>query len=332
MKNLKICCFYLFSLVLVTINAQDSLSRIRVEGNKFVNDQNTPVIFKGYSSSDPDKLLYDGHWNKAYFEELKAWGANVVRFPVHPAAWRRQGQNNYQRILDQGIQWAGESGLYVIIDWHSIGNLKSGLFQADMYETSLKETFEFWRAMAIRYKNNPVVACFELFNEPTVYSGQLGICTWSDWKAINEEIITIIRAHGCKAVPLVAGFNWAYDLTPIAKEPINASGIAYVSHPYPQKRDKPWEARWTADWGFAAEKYPVILTEIGFCGPDDVGAHIPVISDESYGDAIMKYTQERGISIVAWVFDPNWAPRMFSDWDFTPSRQGNYFKVALNKQ
>ena len=332
MKNLKICFFYLFSIVFVTLNAQDSLSRIRVEGNKFVNEQNIPVVFKGYSSSVPDKLVYDGHWNKAYFEELKAWGANIVRFPVHPAAWRRQGKNNYQRLLDQGIQWAGESGLYVIIDWHSIGNLKSGLFQADMYETSLKETFEFWRAMAIRYKNNPVVACFELFNEPTVYNGQLGICTWADWKAINEEIITIIRAHGCPAVPLGAGFNWANDLTPIAKEPINASGIAYVSHPYPQKRDKPWEARWTSDWGFVAEKYPVILTEIGFCGPDDVGAHIPVISAESYGDAMMKYTQERGISIVAWVFDPNWAPRMFSDWNFTPSRQGTYFKAAFNKK
>lgn len=327
-------CSTIILLLCLTIEvpAQSSLSRLKVEGNKFVNEQNETLVFRGYNTSDPDKLVYDGQWNKSYFEEIRAWGGNIVRFPVHPAAWKRQGKNNYQRILDQGIRWAGETGLYVIIDWHSIGNLKSGLFQNDSYETTLKETFEFWRAMAIRYKDNPVVAFFELYNEPTVYNGQLGVCSWSEWKTINEEMITIIRAHGCKAIPLVAGFNWAYDLTVIKDEPVNAPGIAYVSHPYPQKREKPWEAKWTADWGFAAEKYPLILTEIGFCGPEEAGAHIPVISDESYGDAIVKYCQERGISFVAWVFDANWAPRMFSDWKFTPTRQGKYFREVLTKK
>ncbi|HNR07273.1 MAG TPA: glycoside hydrolase family 5 protein [Saprospiraceae bacterium] len=332
-KRFLVCCATLLLMGLsFEMAAQASLSRIRVESNRFVNEQNETLVFRGYNTSDPDKLVYDGQWNKSYFEEIRAWGGNIVRFPVHPAAWRRQGKNNYLRLLDQGIRWAGEAGLYVIIDWHSIGNLKSGLFQNDSYETSLKETFEFWRAMATRYKENPVVAFFELYNEPTVFNGQLGVCSWSEWKAINEEMITIIRAHGCKAIPLVAGFNWAYDLTVIKDEPINAPGIAYVSHPYPQKREKPWEAKWTADWGFATEKYPLILTEIGFSGPEEAGAHIPVISDESYGEAIVKYCQERGISFVAWVFDANWSPRMFSDWKFTPTRQGKFFKEALTRK
>ena len=73
------------------------------------------------------------------------------------------------------------------------------------------------------------------------------------------------RAYGCPAIPLVAGFNWAYDLTEIAANPINKEGIGYVSHPYPMKRNKPWEAQWTKDWGYVADKYPLILTEIGFC-------------------------------------------------------------------
>jgi hypothetical protein len=160
-------------------------------------------------------------------------------------------------------------------------------------------------------------------------NGQLGICSWQDWKAMNEEMILIIRAHGTRAIPLVAGFNWAYDLTPVANEPINAEGIGYVSHPYPMKREKPWEPKWTADWGFVAKKYPVMLTEIGFCGPDEKGAHVPVISDESYGDAITNYCRETGISYTVWVFDPQWAPMLISDWKFTPTRQGRYFKKAL---
>lgn len=304
------------------------LSRIAVQGNKFVTAEGNEIVFRGLNASDPEKLSRNRHWNKQYFEEMKRWGANIVRFPVHPTSWRLGGID-YMKLLDEGVQWATELNMYVIIDWHSIGNLKSELFQADMYETTRKETFEFWRTMAKHFKDNTTVAFFELYNEPTVGNGQFGICSWQDWKALNEEMITIIRAHGAKTIPLVAGFNWAYDLTPVANEPINAEGVAYVSHPYPMKREKPWEDKWTKDWGFVAEKYPLLLTEIGFCGADDKGAHIPVISDESYGDAITKYCHDKGISYVVWVFDPNWSPMLISDWNFTPTRQGKYFKKVL---
>jgi endoglucanase len=320
----------LFVIGIASLYAQTpALSRISVKGNTFITAEGNTIVFRGLNASDPDKLQRDGHWNKQYFEEAKSWGANIVRLPVHPAAWRKYAPQDYMALLDQGIQWATELQLYIIIDWHSIGNLKSELFQSKGYETTLKETFEFWRSMAKKYKDNTTVAFFELYNEPTVASGQFGICSWQDWKAINEEMITIIRAHGAKNIPLVAGFNWAYDLTPVAKEPINAEGIAYVSHPYPMKREKPWEEKWTADWGFVAKKYPLLLTEIGFCGADDRGAHIPVISDESYGDAITKYCNDKGISYVVWVFDPHWSPMLISDWNFTPTRQGKYFKNAL---
>ena len=114
---------------------------------------------------------------------MKSWGANITRFPVHPVAWREQGKENYIKLLDQGIAWAKELGMYVIIDWHSIGNLRTEMYQNDMYETTQKETFEFWRTMAKQYKDNTAVAFFELFNEPTIYNGQLGQCTWPQWKA-----------------------------------------------------------------------------------------------------------------------------------------------------
>lgn len=315
-------------------NAQTtaSLPQIRVVGNQFQTPTGKTIVFQGLDASDPDKLERDGHWNPEYFAAVKNWGANIVRFPVHPAAWRKRGEETYLKLLDQGVQWASNQGLYVIIDWHSIGNLCTEKFQNPMYETTKEETREFWRTIASRYKGNTTVAFFELFNEPTLLGGKSGACAWQDWKKLMEEIITDVRATGAEAIPLVAGFNWAYDLTPVAAEPINAAGVAYVSHPYPMKREKPWEEKWTADWGFAAKKYPVFLTEIGFCGPDEKGAHVPVISDESYGDAITKYSEENGISYTVWVFDPQWAPMLISDWNFTPTRQGRYFKNALQQQ
>lgn len=328
--------YYFLCLLLILVFSTESfgqttskLSQIKVQGNKFVNVESKVIVFRGLNTSDPDKLEKGGNWKKEYFQEMKNWGATVVRFPVHPTSWRARGKEEYLKILDKGIGWAGELGMYVIIDWHSIGNLKNEMYQHPMYETTIKETFEFWRTMSDYYKGNTTVAFFELFNEPTVIDGKLGTCSWQDWKKLMEETITIIRANGSEAVPLVAGFNWAYDLKEAAQNPIDAEGIAYVSHPYPMKREKPWEDKWTADWGFMAEKYPLILTEIGFSGPDDKGAHVPVISDESYGDAITKYCDEKGISYVVWVFDPQWSPMLFSDWKYTPTRQGRYFKKVL---
>jgi hypothetical protein len=306
-----------------------TLSKISVKVNYFVNSEGEKLVFRGLNTSDPDKLEKDGHWNLNYFQEMKNWGATIARFPVHPQSWRERGKDNYLKLLDEGVQWATEVGLYVVIDWHSIGNLKEEKFFKPMYETSMEETIDFWRTMAEKYKDSNTAAFFELFNEPTLMNGELGICTWEEWKTINEDLIAIIRENGCTAIPLVAGFNWGYDLMPLKTNPINAEGIGYVSHPYPQKREKPWESQWTEDWGFAAEKYPIVLTEMGFCGPDDEGAHIPVISDESYGEAITAYADARGISYVVWVFDPNWSPMLFTDWNFTPSRQGTYFKKVL---
>lgn len=327
---------WVFSLIVSNVTDSNGqvpeLSRISVSGNKFVTAENKVIVFQGLCTSDPLKLAKEGRWNQAYFQEMKAWGANITRFAIHPTSWREKGKDDYIKLLDQGIGWAREAGMYVILDWHSIGNLKTEMYQNASYKTTQKETFDFWQTMAQQYKNNTTVAFFELFNEPTLDNGKHGECSWAEWKSLIEEMIGIIRSQGATTIALVGGFNWAYDLKPVATDPIHAEGIAYVSHPYPMKRNKPWEHQWTEDWGFVAEKYPLFLTEIGFCGPDDRGAHIPVISDESYGDAITQYCSERGISYTVWVFDPHWSPMLITDWNFTPSRQGKYFKNALLKK
>jgi len=329
-KLIIICgLFLLLNSVGIAQNSQ--LSRIQVRGNQFVDEAGQTIVFRGLNTSDPHKLVKDGHWNKTYFQEMKNWGATIVRFPVHPIAWKERGKKKYLQLLDEGINWATQLGLYVIMDWHSIGNLKTARFQAPMYQTTMRETLKFWKIIAKRYGNHPTVAFYELFNEPTLLGGKLGDCTWTEWKEMMEQVIQKIRKKGGEGVPLVAGFNWAYDLTEAWNNPIDATGIGYVSHPYPQKREAPWSEKWTEDWGKMKAKYPLLLTEVGFCEPEARGAHIPVISDESYGDAITKYCDEKDISYVVWVFDPKWSPMLFLDWQFTPTRQGRYFKQKLQR-
>ena len=304
-----------------TANAK-KMALISVKGNRFVDPQGKTVLFRGLSISDPDKLEGQGHWNKEHFVKVKEMGAMVVRIPVHPVAWRERTPAEYLKLLDQAVEWATALDLYIDLDWHSIGNLSTGLFQDPMYETSQQETYNFWRTAARHFAGHNTVAFWELFNEPTTFRNQLGPVNWMEWKRMQEDLIAVIRAYNPQAIPLVAGFDWAYDLTPLRLAPINAEGIGYVTHPYANKRPRPWEPKWEEDFGFAAARYPVVATEFGgFAAPD--------ANADAYGPAIIKYLESKGISWMVWCFDPEWGPTLISNWEYQLTPAGEFAKMAF---
>ncbi len=301
-----------------------TLPLIKVQGNKFITENGQTILFRGMSISDPDKIERQGHWDKAHFEQVKKMGAMIVRIPVHPVAWRERTPEKYLELLDQAVEWCTDLGIYIIIDWHSIGNLGMELFQNPMYNTSKPETYQFWKTIASHFKGNNTVAFYEIFNEPTIYRGELGSMSWSEWKKINENIIGLIRAFDTETIPLVAGFDWAYDLSPLRDDPVNAGGIGYVTHPYSNKRSQPWEPKWEEDFGFAADNYPVVATEFGlFTSPGTPG-------DEDYGNRIIKYLEGRGISWMCWVFDPEWGPQLLKSWNYDLTEKGLFFSKAMH--
>jgi endoglucanase len=304
------------------------LPLIQVKGNKFVNTNGDTILFRGLAISDPDKLENQGHWSKAHFKKVKEMGATLVRIPIHPISWRNRTPNKYLKLLDQVVEWCTELEMYVILDWHSIGNLGKELFQHRMYDTTKKETYEFWRTIAGRFNGHNTIAFYEIFNEPALGQGRFGSMTWSDWKQLNEEIIRLIRAYDRETIPLVAGFDWAYDLCYLRYEPVDAAGIGYVTHPYANKRKPPWEPKWEENFGFAADRYPVIATEFGFGirGNEKV-------DDNHYANLITRYLENRGISWIAWVFDPDWHPRLFKSWEtYELTGAGEFFKKALHRE
>ncbi|MBK1875563.1 glycoside hydrolase family 5 protein [Pelagicoccus mobilis] len=320
-----------FSDELAALEVGKNLPQISVDGNRFVNPEGETVMFRGLALVDPAVMQDRGKWDRDYFEKAASWNANVVRIAIHPSHWRRLGEDAYLKLVDQAVIWSAELGMYVIIDWHSIGNPLTDVYHRPMYITDRGETFRFWHTIAQRYKGNPAVPFFELWNEPTNRGGRMGRLPWSEYKAYMEELIFMIRAIDDKKIPMVAGFNFGYDLTDVKKDPISFPGVAYVAHPYPQKRPEPWVEDWEKDWGFVADKYPMMCTEFGFMSADGPGAHVPVIADETYGHAVIEYFEKKGISWTAWVFDAHWSPQLFSDWDYTPTAQGVVFKKYMEE-
>jgi len=186
-----------------------------------------------------------------------------------------------------------------MLDWHSIGNLETEVFQDPMYETTQQETYNFWRMMARHFAGHNSVAFFELFNEPTTYRDQLGPVSWSDWKKIVESEITMIRAANPQVIPVVAGFDWAYDLTPVRLAPIAAERIAYSVHPYAinARNHGHQNGSWiSASW---LKSTPVIATEFGgFSKPLPPNGEMPAAPptgsgarNATYGPEIIKYLE-----------------------------------------
>jgi len=319
----------LFAVSCKQVNEEPQMDRISISGNHFVTPDGKEFRFEGLCLADPVRLIGDGHWDENLFAQAADWGANVVRFPIHPTNINQLGWDETFAAIDEGIEWAKKYNMYVVIDWHSIGNLKTEKYTSPMYNTTWEETIKFWTLTAEKYKDEPTVALYELFNEPTYTAEGLGEITWTQWKGMLEQIIDTIRAIDPKALCMVAGFNWAYDLTPVATEPIERENVVYVSHPYPQKRDQPWEEQWEKDFGYVADKYPVFLTEMGYCLPEDSGSHIPVMSTDVYAEHITKYIEDKGMSYTVWCFDPYWAPMLIADWDYTLTTSGKWFKPYM---
>ena len=332
MKNLN----HLFTLLLIiflvpSCSTEKSVEKLSVKGKDIVTEKGEVIRLKGVSFSDPDKLAKDGQWNLRYFQEAKNWGCNVVRFPVHPPRLNDRGWDEYFTLLDQGVKWAEQLGMYVIIDWHIIGNLSTEQWFLPIYITSYDETIKFWKRVAEHFKGNPTVAVYELYNEPTKQGGQLGELSWDILRGLHEKVIDEITPIDDEKIFLVSGMNWGYFLDEVIENPVNRKNVAYTTHPYPQKEEAPWEEKWEKSWGHVADTYPIIATEFGFMPESEPGAHIPCLGDETYGNAIMNYFDKKGISFTLWSFDPDWPPTLIRNWDFTPSTQGRFFKEVLSK-
>lgn len=332
MKRLIILAVAL--LATLSCTAQKELPVISIQGKDFVTPDGKPFVFRGLCLGDCSKVYNQEMWNQKLFGEAADWGANCVRFCIHPKFINEVGWDEYFAIVDAGVELAKANGLYVILDWHSIGNLVLENFyeQYDYYPTTQEETIKFWRMAAERYKDEPTVAVYELFNEPTTGDyGELGNSTWHDWKLLMETLIDNIREIDPAKPCLVAGLDWAYECKPIGADPVERENVAYCAHPYPLKAAQPWPENWEADYGYLADKYPVICTEVGYCLPGEPCAHGPVPTADPYGPQITEYFESKGISFTVWCFDINYSPILITDWDFTLATPGKFFKQYFSK-
>ncbi len=295
--------------------------RLSVRDNLILDPATKPVQLYGLMPPDPDRLAKKGRFHRQLFDELKKAAANVIRVPVNIEQWVRD-EDYLWRNLDPSVTWAGEAGLYIIIDWHYIGNIVTGEGpqMPDIEEQPMELTLKFWRMTAHYFRNVPHVI-FEIFNEPQAISAR-------DWQSSATQIIQAIREQGADNLVIVGGIDYGKDLSWVLESPIADQNIAYSSHIYPSHSSTSWQTY----FGEVSEKYPVIMTEWGFMDRSTDASNAYLVGNaDNYGKPLLSYLYQHQIGWIACWYDDEWLPPMFQEGWKDDTEYGKFVRVALQE-
>lgn len=257
-------------------------------GNKVLTPSGQVHVFKGVAMPAMSwQSGMNGELTIQQVHAVKAWGVNLVRLPLNINHWR-DNKDNYRANIKTIVGWIKADGMDIMLDLHSAelpGHTGGPARMAP------RQAITFWQQVATEYKNDPDII-FELFNEPhDITAGE-----WRDGSsefAGFQEMYNAVRSTGAQNIVLVAGTNWAYDLSFVKTHRINGVNIMYSTHPY-NGGDR-IAAIQERDYGFIVTQNiaPVMLTEFGNTTDDCNALHTRTTLD---------YARSKGMSWVAWAY------------------------------
>lgn len=195
--------------------------KLSVKGVDIVDKNGTMYQLKGVSTHGI--AWFPDYVNKDCFQTFRDdWGANLIRLAMYThenGGYCNGGDKEYLKgLVDDGVNYATELGMYVIIDWHILHDLNP--------QVNKEEAKKFFGEMSAKYKDYDNVI-YEICNEPN------GGTTWADVKSYAEEVIPIIRKNAPDAIIIVGTPNWSQDVDIAAKDPITGyDNIMYAAHFY----------------------------------------------------------------------------------------------------
>jgi endoglucanase len=192
-------------------------------------------------------------FNEEDIRYIKSLGMTAVRLPLNyrhfedddkPFVYKQCG---FQR-LSQVLRWCEKHDLYAILDlhavqgwqnvhWHSDNASRHSLF---WHSTHFQDRFfGLWREIAARYKDDAVVAGYNLMNEPCV-NNQFGDLPWNiyknyrpDWDLMNSvyrRAVSAVREVDPTHIIFLEGDRYSSEFAGL-DEPF-ADNLVYSSHNY----------------------------------------------------------------------------------------------------
>lgn len=254
---------------------------LSVNGNRIVDEHGNSFQICGVSTHGLS--WFPQYVNKQAVKSLKEdIGANTIRLAMYTA--EGQGyctggdQSKLKNLVNNGVTYATNEGMYAIIDWHILQDL-----DPNVYKDQAKAFFD---EMSKKYADQSNVL-YEICNEPN------GGTSWEQVKAYAEEVIPVIRANDPDAIIIVGTPNWSQDVDVAIKNPIKDQiNIVYAVHFYADthKDNIRNKVKTAEDAGF-----PVLISEFSICDASGNG-------NNNIGEANtwINLLDQYGIGFVAW--------------------------------
>lgn len=253
---------------------------LSVDGTDLVDQSGDPMQLCGMSTHGlawfPDYVNYDT------FQFLRDdWGANCIRLAMY------SGENGgyctggdkarLKTLVNNGVDYATELGMYVIIDWHVLGD-RNPLTYKD-------EAKKFFDEMSSRYADYPNVV-YEICNEPN------GGTSWSDITAYANEVIPVIRKNSPDSVIIVGTPTWSQEVDKPAANPLGFDNVMYALHFYADTHRDSLRNTMVSAINSGA---PIFISEFGMCDASGNGA-----VNESEANKWKALIDEYNISYMCW--------------------------------
>ena len=276
LSKVYIIILLLCSNFIISQSIVEQHGRLRVNGNKVVNQNNESISLAGNSLFWSNFSEGAKFYNAATVNHLATdWKSDIVRASMGVEDFGgyisnpTQEKNKVIAVVDAAIA----AGIYVIIDWHS--------HNAEQYE---QQAIEFFSEMADLYGTNDHVI-YEVYNEPI---GQ----SWQTVKSYSEAVIDAIRAKDPDNLIIVGSPTWSQDVVDASNSPINKTNIAYTLHFYAgtHKQVLRDQATQAMQNGIA-----LFVTEWGAVNANGDGA-----ADQSETQKWLDFMRDNGISHANW--------------------------------
>jgi len=199
------------------------------------------VSFSNYYSFDLGEHGFDLHTSLHHserdFERVREMGFNTVRFAFN-GNWYMTDPVAFWRWLDQNIDWAKEAGVMLSLDLHvPIGgywlapNGDNTDFSIWTNEDTRQNNLDLWREIAKRYKDEPVIAAYELLNEAVTDDA-----SGDQWRELANDLVATVRQVDSNHLLIVGalyGTNRQYtEMNQGSQFLVNDSNVMYDFHFY----------------------------------------------------------------------------------------------------
>lgn len=255
--------------------------RLSVKGTRLVNSQGKTVVLKGVSTHGIN--WFPQYVNKAAFKTLRDnWGVNCIRLAMYTEEYNGYcsggNQAELRKLINNGVKYATELGMYVIIDWHILSDGNPA--------KNKKQAMSFFKYMAKKYKNQNNIF-YEICNEPN------GGTSWNTIKSYASSVIKTIRKYDKKNIILVGTPTWSQDVDVAADSPIKGySNIMYTFHFYAATHGDSYRQKMQA----AIQKgLPVFVSEFGISESSGNGR-----IDKNEANKWIQFLKKNKISYVCW--------------------------------